>query len=138
MSTGLKIFITVITLAGVAIMLFFIFGVMLSGNKLSVEETTIVIGGIYSKNIKMNSIENLSVTETPPDFSERVNGGSMGDLRVGYFLLENKEKVYVYIENYSTPPFINFDYDGESMIINLKTSEETKNLYDEISKNLNN
>lgn len=137
MSTGLKIFITVITLAGVAIMLFFIFGVMLSGNKLSVEENTIVIGGIYSKNIKMNSIENLSVTETPPDFSERVNGGSMGDLRVGYFLLENKEKVYVYIENYSTPPFINFDYDGESMIINLKTSEETKNLYDEISKNLN-
>jgi hypothetical protein len=137
MSTGLKIFITVITLAGVAIMLFFIFGVMLSGNKLSVEENTIVIGGIYSKNIKMNSIENLSVTETPPDFSERVNGGSMGDLRVGYFLLENKDKVYVYIENYSAQPFINFDYDGESMIINLKTSEETKNLYDEISKNLN-
>jgi len=138
MSTGLKIFITIMTLAGVAIMLFFIFGVMLSGNKLSVEGDTIIIGGIYSKNIKMNSIENLSITETAPDFSERVNGGSMGDLRVGYFLLEDKEKVYVYIENYGTPPFINFSYDGESIFINLKTSAETKDLYDEISKNLSN
>ena len=136
MSKGLKIFITIIIVAGIGIFLFFIFNVMFSINKLSVEGDTIKIKGLYSKSIEFDSIQNLSLLEDSPVFSKRTNGSSVNEIKKGYFQLEDGSAVFVYIEKYETPPFIKFTSINEQIIINLDSSDKTRNLYDEIKEKI--
>ncbi len=134
MSKGLKIFIAIIVVAGIGIFLFFLINVMFSINKLSIEGDTIEIKGLYSKSIEIESIQNLTLLEDIPVFSRRTNGSSVNEIKKGYFLLEDGSAVFVYIEKYKTPPFIKFSSKKEQIIINLNSSDETKNLYNEIKE----
>lgn len=134
MSKGLKIFITIIIVAGIGIFLFFIFNVMFSINKLSIEGNTIEIKGLYSKSIEFDSIQDLTLLENIPVFSRRTNGSSVNEIKKGYFTLEDGSAVFVYIEKYETPPFIEFTSNDKQIIINLESSDKTRNLYDEIKE----
>lgn len=120
----MAVFITVVPL-----FLFFIYS--LKPATLSTENNTLKISGIYGTSIPIKDIETVSLKESLPG-GWRTNGVSIGHIQKGHFKLHGIGSCLLFTQN-NKGPFIYITFSNHPpIIINKKTPEQTRELYEEI------
>jgi hypothetical protein len=89
-----------------------------------------ISGGFYGKTIEIDQDVEIFITE-PLGIKRKSNGASLGNVKSGYFTLEDDVKVYLNLGQ-STHDWIAL-IDGENRYyINLKDENDTLDLYNEL------
>lgn len=113
-------------------------GIILYGMRppqVEVNNRFIVIGGLYSTKIPLQSIEQLELHKEMPRVLLRTNGLGAGGILKGNFKLEElgQGKLYVY---QNKPPFLFLSTKEGYVFVNFKDSAKTIALYQQIQNNL--
>ncbi|WP_157764845.1 DUF3784 domain-containing protein [Solibacillus sp. R5-41] len=121
--------ILVITLIGVAILMYF--STQQSG--IVASEDALEIGGMYGDVYEWAEIEQLTLIEELPEISMRTNGSAVGSHLKGHFKFKNGEKAKLFVDK-NVPPFISFVVNDKKIILNLDTEDETAAFYKEMEE----
>jgi hypothetical protein len=100
----------------------------------SVEKDKIVISGIYGRNILFEDIEDIRLESSIPQVLRKTNGMNVGDTLKGNFEVKDLGKVELFLNSKETCIYI---YTDEIIILNLKDSQDTEQLYKLIKSRLN-
>lgn len=116
--------ISVITIIGVAILLYF--STQPSG--IVASDDALEIGGMYGGVYKWEEIGQLTILEELSEISIRTNGSAVGFHLKGHFKFKNGDKAKLFVDK-SVPPFISFVVNDKKIIFNLDTADETVAFY---------
>ncbi len=94
----------------------------------TLESEVLKISGMYGKEIPLEKISKLQLKSTMPEITYKSNGSGLGTMYKGHFELEEIEKAMLFVDT-SRPPYVYFEYDGESYFINCASSAETEELH---------
>lgn len=127
-SQKLGIIITVVTLIGVGIIMYF------SLQPTTVEETKdgVTINGMYGDTFTWAQLQNATLVDELPDIAMRTNGSAVGAKLKGHFKLKSGDKAVLFVDK-SKPPFITFTANDKLYYINLQSADETNALYAQIA-----
>lgn len=104
----------------------------LLGTNMSAEDEYIKISGLHAQKIEYSEIQNMEMTDQLPNITARTGGFSLAGKRLGNFTTTEYGRVKLYLFN-NFPPFIFIEKDnGDIIIFNMKDSESTQQLYDEM------
>lgn len=133
MKRGTKVFLALLIL-GFLLILGIVAGSMIDSSREMVVNVTadyIDIHGAYGVKLKTCDIEGIELVDSIPKVIRKTNGFDFGSLMRGNFKLEGLGAGKLYVD-LNKKPFIHISTMDSFIIINLKTSEDTKKLYDEI------
>lgn len=124
------------TLLGIIVfvlILLFIFYVA-QPNKIVVYDSLVCISGFYGKNVDMERIENVWLSDSIPTILIRTNGLGLGPLKKGYFRLKELGKCTLFLNGRYSPYLFIQTVDGEIITWNNKDREYLQDVYDLICK----
>jgi hypothetical protein len=102
----------------------------------SFSNNSLIITGQYGVEIDLSETTLIHQLSLLPPTEAKTNGAAIGEIKRGYFKI-NGSKVYLNIMDKSASNYILItDKDGSKYYINCASPEETNNLYNEISKNM--
>lgn len=108
---------------------FLILGIM--DPDVDVVEDTIVVSGMYRRNIRLSEVVEVSLEEEMPKTLGKINGFNMGYILRGTFRLEGEGVSSIFVhENRS--PFVFIRTRERLNIVNFRDSNDTEALYEEI------
>ena len=116
-----------ITFIGVGIIMYF----SLQPTGIETTEEGIEIAGMYGDSYAWSEMEQVTLLEELPKVAMRTNGSAIGSKLKGHFKFENGEKAKLFVDK-SIPPFISFVSQGNTIIFNLETEQETLELYEQL------
>lgn len=93
-----------------------------------VREDALKIAGLYGGEIKLLSIDSITIKEDIPDIVQKINGSALGNMMKGYFKLKDIGEVKLFI-NTQKPPFIFINQKSGLLIINSEERGETEKIY---------
>jgi hypothetical protein len=130
MLTAISLFFTAVII-GVSIMMYYSYkeSEIIVGNKF------IEIKGLYSSNILIDDISEVTLKDTIPRITARTNGSSIGSKLKGNFNLEGIGHAKLFIDK-DKPPFIYIKMNQDYIIINLESKEATLNIYNNIKEHI--
>jgi hypothetical protein len=116
---------------GTSILAFILVAVMFivfsQPTKVTVLDTGFQIHGMYGGTYSWESIKEINLTDNLPVIQRRTSGAAIGPNLRGHFSTDiGPVKLFV---NQQLPPFIFLRIDDKIIILNLKTPEDTNNLY---------
>lgn len=123
------VIILTITLVAVAVIIYFADTPV----KIEALEEGLEIGGMYGDTYNWSQMEQLTLLEQIPEIAMRTNGSAVGSMLQGHFKFENGEKAKLFIDK-SQPPFIQFIYEGKTIIFNLQSEQQTQAMYNTIEE----
>lgn len=123
----LPLIITVVTLIGVSIMLYF----SLQQTTITLVDDTLSFSGMYGEDIQRSSIEEIYLLDELPAIKARTNGSAVGAQLKGHFKLKDNTKVKLFVDK-SKPPFIAIHTRDQQMIFNLDTADATHAMYEQL------
>lgn len=130
-----NVLIAAIILTSITIVL--VLTLFIYGNKqniLHIEDDYIHITGMYGERIKMSDIESFDLVDSMPKIRMKSNGYAVGDIRKGYFKMEDGTKSKLIVNKQSSPFILIVKSDG-SKIYYTSPEDDTQSLYtDLISK----
>ncbi len=97
--------------------------------RITMSDDTMVIRGMYGTKIQKSDISELMLLQEPVSFTAKTNGSAVFDSYKGNFTSEQYGPVLVYAKKSSQPWLFIQRSKGKPVLISLKTSEETKELY---------
>ena len=86
---------------------------------------------MYGDSYAWSEMEQVTLLEELPKVAMRTNGSAIGSKLKGHFKFENGEKAKLFVDK-SIPPFISFVSQGNTIIFNLETEQETLELYEQL------
>jgi chitinase len=89
-----------------------------------------ISGGFYGITIDIDQDVNISMVE-PIEIIRKVNGAALGNVKSGYFKLEDGAKVYLNLGD-STHDWIAIIDEEDRYYINLKDEDETLDLFQQL------
>jgi hypothetical protein len=95
-------------------------------SNISVEKDKIIINGVYGTNILFEDIQDIKLENAIPKVLKKTNGMNVGDNLKGEFEVENLGKVKLFLSSKKTCIYI---YTEDIIILNLKDSQDTEQLY---------
>ncbi len=128
----------ILPLALLAVAMLFVGLVLLfsaQATEVSFKEEGLEIHGLYGSLYVWEDMYNVRIMEELPRIELRTNGTALGSQMKGNFRTSELETVTLYVDA-ERPPFIYFEADGQTVILNLKNAEETKAAYEEIRSRL--
>ena len=101
--------------------------------KVEISDTVKISTILYKDNIKQSDIENLELLDKFPNKrAVRMNGGATKEKAYGNFSLEGEGNVRLYVFN-KTDKVIKISRKNEKTVyINMRTNEETEQLYEKL------
>lgn len=93
---------------------------------------TIRFSGMYGFEISIDEIENVELTDELPTIKIRTNGFSFGNIKKGYFNLDEFGKSRLLIHSDLAPYLILTKNNGDKIIINFKDKIETEKTFNKI------
>lgn len=114
-----------ITLVAVAVIFYFANDPV----KIEIVDEGLDIGGMYGDTYTWSKIEQVTLLEQLPEIALRTNGSAVGSMLQGHFKFENGKKAKLFIDK-SKPPFIQFIYEGKTIIFNLENADNTNKMYE--------
>lgn len=114
---------------------FMCFSIMGSYSKpsYSVSNNSLTIQGQYGVKIDLSGAAVAHILSQVPATETKTNGAAIGNIKKGYFKISGTE-VYLNVMDENESDYILITgRDGSKYFINCSTSEETNNLYNEIS-----
>lgn len=121
--------ITVITIVGVAIVIYF----AMQPTKFIVSEEAFEIKGMYGDEMPWDELTDLTLIEQLPEITLRTNGSAVGSKLKGHFKLKSGEQVTLFVDE-EVKQFISFKWDNHQYFINEPTEAETIDLYNKIKQ----
>lgn len=118
-----------ITLVAVAVIFYF----ANTPVKIEAFDEGLEIGGMYGDTYMWNQMEQVTLLEQIPEIAMRTNGSAVGSMLQGHFKFENGEKAKLFVDK-SKPPFIQFSYEGKTIIFNLQSEQQTQDMYNIIEE----
>ncbi|HOP03203.1 MAG TPA: DUF3784 domain-containing protein [Tenuifilaceae bacterium] len=97
--------------------------------KISIQEQTINIEGMYGCTINTADIEEIKLIDSMPQILLRTNGFHLGTTYKGYFALSGFPKVKLFIQNQDGPFLMLSTKHNNIYIINFAEINETKRLH---------
>lgn len=121
---------TVILLGSLAVLTYF----SLLENKVTVEESTLNISGMYGVEWNLDDIEKIELLDELPRVIVKTNGFATEGHLKGRFRLESPyEGGLLFVKMKDGPPYLYVETkDGEYVILNRSDSKETERLYKEL------
>ncbi|MGL5614646.1 MAG: DUF3784 domain-containing protein [Sarcina sp.] len=101
------------------------------GNKMVVENNTLVIEGGFGIELPKEDINDVTLLDSMPKVKNKKSGSNLGNYRKGLFTLDNNEVVNLYLES-NKGPYLRIQSTKGDFYINFKDSKETKKIYEEI------
>lgn len=120
------VIVSVVLLVGVPALLFW----FSQPTDVTVTDSTIVIEGIYGREIPFDELEAVTWT-TLPDIETRTNGAATSSRLTGHFRTEAGEEVLLFIDR-DVEPVIRLDWSEEPIYLNQSSEEATRQLYEDI------
>ena len=93
-----------------------------SDNNTTIRNDTLLIEGLYAKEIPIASITQVDGNATVPDIKMRTNGMSLGEINVGHFKTEEGQDVLLYLHSDDTNVTHIKTKNNEDIYINFKDS----------------
>ena len=127
--TIISVVLTVVILSVVGVIML----VSSKGASITVNADTsqLEIGGLlYSKTIDIDSSVQIEMV-SPKEILLRTNGSSIGNVRTGYFTIEENQAVYLNLGDYKLD-WIEIIVGDDYYYINLKTETETTEIYNDL------
>lgn len=121
-----------IALLGVSGMLFF---GMQTAN-MQFYQNQLIVDGMYGIKIEKHDIKAFELIDSMPAIKIRMNGFALGKVRKGWFTIEDWGRCRIFLHGYASPYIMIDDYSGNKMIYNLGDSLQTKELYEQLKKQL--
>ena len=91
-------------------------------NNTTIRNDTLLIEGLYAKEIPIASITQVDGNATVPDIKMRTNGMSLGEINVGHFKTEEGQDVLLYLHSDDTNVTHIKTKNNEDIYINFKDS----------------
>ena len=101
--------------------------------QITVGEETVVISGMYGKEIPVADIVSVELLEELPAIKMRTNGSDTGKYLKGHFLLKNGENCIIFVR-YDMPPFIELRTTDGLYYLNMSSKEETLSLFETVTQ----
>jgi hypothetical protein len=111
-------------------------GVMTT-TEISVIHNEIIISGRYGERINVEDVDRIKLQEQMPRILLRTNGTAFGEIRRGYFRLENIGRAKLFLESRSAPFILIEKNNGEKIFLNRSNREQTENYYQKLREWLN-
>lgn len=129
---------TVAVLIGVSVLL-----VMGSANaKVSVNDNSVDIKGMYGVTVQFSDIEKIELIEKTMSeigTGRRTNGyGGLGQSLKGHFKSDTNGEMLLFVQSRTAPTILIERTDGKDIYISFTDGEATRKLYDNITLALNN
>lgn len=103
-------------------------------SKVEVTDQAIVITGAYGRTIPKDQIQEIKIQDHL-QLTLRTNGVAVGDFFQGHFRSKQLGSCLLFLRNGKTPPYIILTLkDEKPVVLNCKTSEQTRELYDKLLK----
>ncbi|MGI6119489.1 MAG: DUF3784 domain-containing protein [Desulfosporosinus sp.] len=126
---ALPVGIAIVTLIFVAVLMFF----SSQTPKVTFGEEGLQIHGMYGEVYAWKSLEEIKLMEELPNIEMRTNGSALGSKLKGHFRTTELGAVKLFV-NTQKPPFIYLRTEGRVTIFNIGNADETKAMFDEISR----
>jgi cadmium resistance protein CadD (predicted permease) len=114
----------VLTTAGAGVLLYY----SSQPAEYSLETGTLKISGFYGEEIEFSKIDSITLKEQMPRIKHKSNGSALGQIKKGYFTLEDLGRAKLFL-NSSEPPFIFLEAKSGLRILNTGAPAETEKLY---------
>ncbi len=105
-------------------------------NNVKLTEDSIIIEGMYGREIPKNTITHIKLLEELPRVSLRRNGISIFSLQKGVYKIEGFDKINLYV--HGGEKYLLIDSKDRPVIISYKDSTKTEKLYNELNDFLGN
>ena len=100
---------------------------------ISVEQDKVVISGMYGREVLFSDIKDIKLENETPVVLRKLNGFDFGDNLKGKFEVKDVGKVNLFLSSRKTCIYI---YTKDIIILNLKDSKDTEQLYKLINSRL--
>lgn len=121
---------TIVVLAAVGVLL--LWGWF--GTGIIAGEDSVEISGLHGKDISYSEISSAGLRSELPTITAKTGGYSLAGKRLGNFTTLEYGLLKLYLQN-NTPPFIFIETkEGKIVILNMKDSVETKEIFNEITE----
>lgn len=100
--------------------------------KVEITSQTIDIKGMYGVEIPVSSIENITLEEGMPKVLAKTNGFNAGGTLKGNFRLEGIGAAKLFIQSQAGPFIYIVTAQGDTVIINYRDGQQTRELYDKL------
>ena len=105
-------------------------------NKIITDNNIINITGEYGEKINIREIKSISLVDSLPDISIKMNGFALETIKKGLFKTQSDETVKLIINSDQHPLLLITTEDGRKIYYSAKTNSN-KQLYDELRMRLN-
>jgi preprotein translocase subunit SecG len=127
----LKIVTWILIISAIFIIVLLSFGN--SSSEIIIKEKQIEISGMYGQEIAFTEISSITLVNHLPKITLKTNGFALSTVKKGYFKTSNGEKVKL-ILNTLESPYIFIELQNGKKIYYSKSSENNKQLYEELKK----
>ena len=126
-----------IIFTGVILFVFVLFSRTKKESEIIINEASFEIKGMYGNTYDFDTITQIELHDVIPNVIRRDNGAGLGEIKKGHFTLEEfgKCRLFVHVDH---GPYIVIISDGNYVIINLYTNEDTTKLYQDLLGNWQN
>lgn len=100
--------------------------------ELVIDDHQFTITGVYGDNWEINEIEQIQLFDEMPKVKWKENGFGLQTLAKGYFTVEDYGSSLLFIHKDSSP-ILYIKVNNKNIFLNGKTSEQTKNWYQQLS-----
>ena len=104
-----------------------------SSSEIIIKEKQIEISGMYGQEIAFTEISSISLVGQLPNITLKTNGFALSSVKKGYFKTADGEKVKLILNTLETPYIIIVLKNGQKIFYS-KSSDENKQLYEELKK----
>jgi predicted MPP superfamily phosphohydrolase len=102
-------------------------------SKVTIEKNSLKVAGMHGADIKYEDIKKLELKDSLPNNLRRVNGLDLiGKAYIGNFKTDDMNKLKLFVKS-TKGPFIYMSTNDEYLIINEKNKQDTKELFDKLS-----
>ena len=119
----------------------FVIGLLTYGflpTKADISDNMIKFSGMYGFEINVSDIDNIELSDKIPNIETRTNGFSSGEVKKGFFNLNDFGKTRLLINSNMSPYLIITKNSSDKIIVNFKTKNETKKIFEEIKALIDN
>ncbi|MBM7542241.1 hypothetical protein [Amphibacillus cookii] len=122
-----KTILSVLVVLGLAVALFWV----TRESKISIQGTTLEIGGMYGISIDAEEVEDVLLTDEIPNIRGKTNALSLLSLKKGTFRMDEIEKARLYLHS-GNGPYIQIMTSEDVIIVNYRNAEMTESVYEDI------
>jgi len=127
-----KLYILVLGAAIIFVASFLTYGFI--PTKVIYDNNSVRFSGMYGFTVNSNEIASVKLVNVIPEIKLRTNGFSVGSVNKGTFIVDSIGKCRLLLNSGSKPYIVLTKTNGEVFIINLKSSSQTHNVYQNIKQ----